>query len=571
MSDGPRVKIGQYSIAGRKPRNDDSHGVLIPESDLLRTKGIAMAIADGMSSSEAAKEASETCVKSFLEDYFATHESWTAKKSVATVLKAINNWLYAQGQIVYLSNRGMVSTFSGLVLKAGVAHVFHAGDTRISLIRDGALEPLTRDHRVRVSRQQAYLSRALGIDPDLEVDYRRETLATGDILIFTSDGVHDFIDTGPLVDIVAGTGGDLDAAARAVVQTAHENGSDDNLTCQLVQVIDPGRADELSHLRQLMALPFPPDLSPGTTFKGYRIVSELHASNRAQIYLAVDIETKARVAIKTPSVNFEDDPAYIEMFTREAWVGGRLHSPHVVRVIEDRGPRRFLYTVREFVEGDTLRVWMQKHPRPKPSEVRRIAGQIAIGLRAFHRKDMMHQDLKPENIIVDEFGGVKIIDFGSTAIAGLDEIDSPTGIPALVGTLGYTAPEYHLGQKPTNRSDIYSLGVIVYEMLTGKLPYREGFSSARSMARLKPIPANALDPSIPAWVSAALAKATHRDPDQRYDALSAFMHDLERPNPGLANAEARPLIDRNPLAFWKWLTVISLLVNFALLFALSAG
>ena len=134
-----------------------------------------------------------------------------------------------------------------------------------------------------------------------------------------------------------------------------------------------------------------------------------------------------------------------------------------------------------------------------------------------------------------------------------------------------TAPEYHLGETPTNRPDIYSLGVVVYEMLTGKLPYREGFSSARSIARLKPIPANALDPSIPAWVSAALAKATHRDPDQRYDALSAFMHDLERPNPGLANAAARPLIDRNPLAFWKWLTVISLLVNFALLFALSAG
>jgi len=571
MSDGPRVTIGQYSIAGRKARNDDSYGVLIPDSALLRTKGIAMAIADGMSSSEAAKEASETCVKSFLEDYFSTHESWTAKKSVATVLKAINNWLYSQGQIVYLSNRGMVSTFSGLVLKAGVAHIFHAGDTRISLIRDGALEPLTRDHRIRVSRRQEYLSRAFGIDPDLEVDYRGETLAAGDVLVFTTDGVHDFIETGPLVDIVAGSGDDLDAAARSIVEAAYENGSEDNLTCQLVQIIDPGRTDELSHMRHLTALPFPPDLSPGATFEGYRIVSELHASNRAQIYLAVDIETKAKVAIKTPSVNYEDDPVYIEMFMREAWVGGRLQSPHVVRVIQDRAPKQFLYTVTEFVDGDTLRIWMEKNPRPKLGEVRRIAEQITIGLRAFHRKDMLHRDLKPENIIIDEFGGVKIVDFGSTAIAGLDEIDGPGTAPALAGTRGYTAPEYHLGQKATNRSDLFSLGVVVYEMLTGKLPYGEGFSSAQAIARLKPVPANAHDPSIPAWVSAALAKATHRDPDKRHDALSAFMHDLERPNPGLVNTGTRPLIDRNPLAFWKWLAVISLLVNLALLYALNAG
>jgi serine/threonine protein phosphatase PrpC len=571
MTDGPRIIIGQYSCAGRKTRNDDSYGVLIPESALLRTKGIAMAIADGMSSSEAAKEASETCVKSFLEDYFDTHESWTAKKSVATVLKAINNWLYSQGQIVYLSNHGMVSTFSGLVLKAGVAHIFHAGDTRISLIRNGIFEPLTRDHRVRVSRDQEYLSRALGIDPDLEVDYRSEALAKDDILVFTTDGVHEFIETGPLIEIVAGAGGDLDAAARAVVQAAYKNGSEDNLTCQLVQVIDPGRSDEVSYLERLTALPFAPDLSPGTTFEGYRIVSELHTSNRAQIYLAVDIETKAKVAIKTPSVNYEDDPAYIEMFSRESWVGGRLQNPHVVRVIDENAPRRFLYYVCEFVDGDTLRVWMQKNRRPKLGEVARIANQIAIGLRAFHRKDMLHQDLKPENIIIDEFGCVKIIDFGSTAIAGLDEIDSPAEIPALVGTIGYTAPEYHLGHKPTNRSDIYSLGVVVYEMMTGKLPYREGFSSARSIARLKPVPANAHDPSIPTWVSAALAKATHRDPDKRYDALSAFIHDLERPNPGLARAEVRPIIERNPLAFWKWLAAISLLINLALLLVLRLG
>ncbi|MBT4488944.1 MAG: bifunctional protein-serine/threonine kinase/phosphatase [Rhodospirillaceae bacterium] len=578
MTPGPRVIIGQYSSAGRKARNDDSYGVLIPEQPLLLTKGIAMAIADGMSSSEAAKEASETCVKSFLDDYYSTHESWTAKKSVAAVLKATNNWLYAQGQTVYLSNRGMVSTFTGLVLKAGLAHIFHAGDTRISLIRDGTLEPLTRDHRVRASRSRDYLSRAMGIDPDLEVDYRSEPLEAGDILVFTSDGVHDHVEGSRIFEIIAhakdaasGSGDDnnLDVAAQAVAQAAFDNASEDNLTCQLVQVVDPGQPDEQSHLRQLTALPFPPDLSPGMTFEGYRIISELHAGKRVQVYLAADFESKARVVIKTPSVNYEDDPAYIEMFTREEWVGRRLRSPHVVAVVADSKPKRFLYFITEFVDGDTLRVWMEKNPKPKLTEVRRIAEQIAIGLRAFHRKDMVHQDLKPENIMIDEFGAVKIIDFGSTGIAGLQEIDAPSEIPTLVGTIGYTAPEYHLEQKPTNRADIFSLGVIVFEMLTGKLPYGEGFTNARSIARLKPISATSCNAAIPFWVSAALAKATHRDPAKRYDALSAFIYDLGRPNSNLEKAEFQPLMERNPVAFWKWLALGSLLINLALLYAMN--
>ena len=118
MSSAPlKIEIGQYSIAGRKLRNDDSYGVIIPQDHTLQSKGIAIAIADGMSSCEGAKEASEMCVRSFLEDYYATPESWTVKRSVATVLKATNGWLYAQGQRRELDERGLVSTFSGIILR----------------------------------------------------------------------------------------------------------------------------------------------------------------------------------------------------------------------------------------------------------------------------------------------------------------------------------------------------------------------------------------------------------------------------------------------------------------------
>ena len=219
---GPRIRLGQYSIAGAKERNDDSYGVVVPEGALLVTHGIAMAIADGMSSSEGGKEASESCVKSFLEDYYCTHASWTVKKSVGVVLQAINGWLFAQGQARHHSNRGMVTTFSGLILKNGTAHIFHAGDSRIARLRDGALEPLTRDHRAR----GAQLARAVGIDQHLEIDYRSESLEAGDVLIFTTDGVHDTLTPAQIASLVGRHADSLDSAARTLVERAQESGSE---------------------------------------------------------------------------------------------------------------------------------------------------------------------------------------------------------------------------------------------------------------------------------------------------------------------------------------------------------
>ncbi len=571
MAGGPQITIGQHSEAGRKARNEDSYGVMIPEGPLLLTKGIAMAIADGVSASEAAKEASETCVKTFLDDYYGTHESWPVKKSVGSVLCAINQWLYRQGQIQYLSDRGLVSTFSGLILKSGVAHIFHAGDSRIALLRDGSLEPLTTDHRVRLSRESEYLSRAFGIEPELEIDCRTLPVQRGDVFVFTTDGVHDHISASKTVKLIGQYSTSLDNAAKAIVSQAFENDSADNLTCQIVHVDDPGVLDEEAHLNTLTELPFPPDLAPGDMFEGYRIESEVHASNRTQVYIARDIETNERVIIKTPSVNFEDDPGYIEMFMREEWVGRRIHSPNVVRILEPKGPRCYLYYVTEYVDGITLQQWIEENPQPTLVEVRGIADQIASGLRAFHRKDMFHQDLKPGNVVIDKQGTAKIIDFGSTGVAGLDEIDGPVKRPSLVGTVDYTAPEYHLGYKPSNRSDIYSLGVIVYEMLTGKLPYGKGFSNRKSVDLLVETPAMDHVPSLPFWVSRALSKAVHRDPKKRYDVLSAFLADLARPNPDFERPEAQSFLARDPVAFWKWLALLSLLGNLALLMVLASG
>jgi eukaryotic-like serine/threonine-protein kinase len=568
-SGGPAVTIGQHSEAGRKSSNDDSYGVVVPERALLETKGIAMAIADGMSSSEAAKAASEICVKSFLTDYFATHPSWTVRTSVGRVLTATNRWLHGQSEINYLSDRGMVSTFSGVVLKSSVAYVFHVGDSRIYLLRGASMEQLTHDHRIRMSREQEYLSRAFGIAPDLEIDYRALPLERGDVLIFTTDGVHDFVRDGKISELVRAAPADLAGSAKAIVASALANGSQDNLTCQIVRVDDPGKPDEEAFFKKLSALPFPPELSPGMEFEGYTIARALHLSKRTQVYLARDNASGEAIVLKTPSVNYEDDPAYIEMFTREEWIGQLVTSPHVLKVIRPERVRRSLYYVTEFFEGQTLRQWMLDHPRPNLELVRVIVEQIAKGLRAFHRKEIIHQDLKPENILIDSSNALKIIDFGSSRVAGVLEGGGGRDAPTLIGTLDYTAPEYHLGETPSNRSDIYSLGVIAYELLTGTLPYGRGFSGPRDVSRFSYIPATTLNDAVPAWVDAALAKAVHKNPAQRTEALSELTEDLRRPNAEYLDLRKRPLMERNPTAVWRTIAIALFVINLILLYRVS--
>jgi eukaryotic-like serine/threonine-protein kinase len=561
-SPGPRVTVGQHSTAGRKDRNDDSYGVLVPELPLLAVKGIAMAIADGMSSSEAAKEASENAVKSFLEDYYATAASWTVKKSVGVVLKAVNSWLHGQGQRRG-SDRGMVTTFSGLVLKAGTAYIFHAGDSRISRLRDGRLEPLTRDHRVQLSKGHEHLSRAFGIDQNIEVDYRVEAIEAADVLLFTTDGVHDHITPAALIATISAAES-LDDAALAIVSQAFANGSTDNLTCQLVRIDDPGRVDEAGHLRNLAAQPFPPELAPGRVFDGFTITRELHTSKRTQVYLARDNASGETMVLKTPSVNFEDNPAYIDAFAREEWVGQIVASPHVLRVLPATRARRHLYYVTEYFNGQTLRQWMRDHPNPDLETVRGIVEQIARGIRSFHRKEIIHQDLKPENVMIDSAGHVKIIDFGSSQAAGLGEMTAPGAEPTFAGTINYTAPEHYRGEPSTNRTDIYALGCIAYEMLTGRLPYGRGFATARDERRLSYIPARTVRDDMPIWMDRGLEQAVHKSPSQRTEALSALVENLRQPNPALMQDRPTPLIETASINFWRWLALMLFVVNLLL-------
>ncbi len=556
-----QINIGQHSIAGRKPRNDDSYGVVIPDDHTLQTKGIAIAIADGMSSCAAPKEASETCVRSFLEDYYATPESWTVKRSVATVLKAINGWLYSQGQRRDFDDRGLVSTFSGIILRQGSAHIFHAGDSRISRLRGSSLEQLTNDHRLRLSGGLDHLSRAMGIDQNLEIDYRVEPLVKGDIFVLTTDGIHDFLTPREIATSVVKKHGDLDQAVKNLVKLANKKGSTDNLTAQIFVVLDCGEVDATALRDSSATLPFPPAFLGGETLDGYVIIRPISESSRGQVYLAKNSHTDEIVAIKTPSQNFEDNADYINGFAREEWIGRLIASPNVLKVFTPQKQPKFLYHVTEYFDGKTLQQWMLDNPKPDLEKVRSIIEQIVLGLRAMHRKDILHLDLKPSNVMINAQGLVKLIDFGSSLAASTAE-DTKTSHHA--GTADYAAPEHLLGVKPSSLSDIYSLGVITYEMLTGFLPYGGGFKSASQISRAQYLPAMTHSKDIPEWIDAAIEQAVQLTPQRRTEVLSAFVENLRKPNSALKLARDKPLLESNPLLFWKALSLFLFICCFGL-------
>jgi serine/threonine protein phosphatase PrpC len=552
------------SEAGDKPENADAAALRLPEGEAVLTKGAAAAVADGMSTAEGGAAASRIAVESFLDDYFATPDSWTVKTSGAKVLGALNRWLYAQGQSLHGVPKAMVTTFTGLVIKSATAHVFHVGDSRLYRWRAGELELLTRDHRVWLSRDREFLSRALGVEPHVDIDYRSLPAQAGDLYLFVTDGVSGRLTDPRIAEILRARGASLRACADALVEEALKAGSGDNVTCLLVRVEglpDPRSEEEL--LLRLNELPFPPPLDPGMKIDGYEILRALHASKRSEVYLARDPEDGERVILKVPSINYRDDAAYLEAFLHEEWVGRRIRNPHVVRVFE-APRRRFLYQVVEYVEGQTLRQWIDDHPQTHINKAREFLQQIAEGLRAFHRLEMLHLDLKPDNVMIDPGGLLKIIDLGSVRVAGTAEIAASFDAGAPQGTADYMAPEVLQGVY-TKQADIYSLGVMAYELLTGHLPYGESdHPGARRRWRYRS--ARQYNPNLAVWVDGALHRAVHPDPRKRYDTLSEFLYDLSHPNPRYVERELRPLAERNPVAFWKGVAAVLGAANLALVY-----
>jgi protein phosphatase len=557
MSKILKINSAYKTIAGIKPENEDAAGICTPEdSYLLVNKGVVLSVADGVSSAEAGKEASRTAVDKFIEEYFQTPDTWSVAKAGEQILSTINLKLYRKSHEFSTTTKGYLATFSAIVIKGATAHFFHVGDSRVYLLRRGELTQHTTDHVASLGDNKRFLTRAIGMDNRLHLDYGRIPLEEGDRLLLTSDGVHDFIPHEGLLDLV-GQNLPMPEICEQLIEAAKGFQSDDNISAVLAEIVQLPHESLDDYSAKLTRLPFPPALSKGLKLDGYEVVKELFASSRSQLYLVKDSESGALLAMKTPSPNFEEDTAYIDQFIQEEWIGIRIQHPNVVKIILQNRPRSFLYYLMEFIEGESLASWINTNRPPSPKRAINIVKQVAEGLKAFHQNEAIHQDLKPGNIIVTPDKRAVVIDFGSVFVAGLAECIRPIQSEGVLGTAGYSDPLYLRGHNPGIQGDVYSLATITYEMFTHHLPYGERIEQCRSALdydRLRYCSASKYNAVIPMWFDGALKKGCEFDLELRYRTIDQFMKDLLYPNSEFLRDD--PAVEKNAstVTFWKLLS-----------------
>ena len=579
MSTRPRlqVSLGQHSLAGPGPAgspNQDCHGALLPTGHVLASKGIALAVADGISSSRVSQEASQTAVAAFLADYYATSDAWSVRRAAQRVISATNAWLHGQtmrSDARFDKDRGHVCTFSALILKGHELHLLHVGDARLYRLHAHALEQLSDDHRVHISSTETYLGRALGAGPQVEIDYRHWDAEPGEVYLLATDGAYSHLDAAAVhaaLAILQEPPNSLDAAAAALTQQARARGSQDDATVLLLRIDTLPDVGAVHPQLGREGLALPPPLAPHQSFEGFTLVRELHLSARSHVYLAVDGASGTQVVLKVPAVDLREDTEALDRFVLEEWVARRIDSPHVLKAWPGARPRQHLFVAMDFVDGQTRAQWMVDHPQPPLDAVRALVAQLARGLQALHSRDMLHQDLRPENVMIDRQGTVKLIDLATVQVAGLAEGSPPPQDSTPLGTLQYMAPEYLLGQGGSPRADLFSLAALSYQMLCGQLPY--GLDAARvrnpqALRTLRYVPLRHHRPELPVWLDAVLKKALSPEPARRQEAVSEFLYDLHAPGAQFQTSRPPPLVERNPVRFWQATTLLLALAVLGLL------
>lgn len=553
-----KVSLGYASLTGRRPRNEDYYGFVTPEGPELENKGLIAAVADGVGGHANGREASEFTVRGLLSDYYATPDTWAIPKALDTVLQALNRWLYAQAQ-KQKQNVGMATTLTALVLRGNRYTYAHAGDSRLYRLRGGELACLTTDHTWDHPELENVLSRAVGLDATIAIDYGEGTLEAGDVFLLCSDGVWNNLKDARLLDVLKHHR-DAQETATRLAEMAESNHSQDNCTALVVQVEEVPAEKLRDSIARAQSLPLPPLLKIGDQLDGLKVEDILHESRITVLYRVRVEESGQQCVLKTLQTNA--DPADIAALAHEEWLARRVTDASFPQVIP-WPTHRHLYYLMTWHEGATLGAWLKQGRRWSAAEAEELGIRLLKGISALHRLDIIHRDIKPDNLHLGSDGRLRILDLGVAASDGQDfnEINNP-------GTPSYMAPELYTGSGASVPSDLYAVGVTLYELLTRKYPYGEiePFQKPRFG---DPTPPTRYRPDIPEWLEAVLLKAVARDPQDRFETAEEFLLALERgAHRPLRVPRKTPLLKRDPHLGLKLLAAGSLALNAILLYLL---
>jgi len=551
---GVKASVGFASEAGPRERNEDFAGAVFGLELPQPRRDVVAAIADGIGGAKGGRVAAETAVRGFLDGFCDLPETMEVRRAAARVLNSLNRWIYAEGQR-NIQTAGMGCTFTALVLRGRVAHVLHVGDTRVYRLRGDRLACLTVDH-VRESGNAGrsnILNRALGVETEVRLDYASQPLARHDRFLLCSDGVHGVLTAESIADILRERSASEDSA-RALVAAALDAGSTDNCTALVVDVVDLPTAESADVGAAIMQLPLRPVPVDGETVDGFVLKVLVSDGRYTRLFGAVDEVEGGEVVLKFPKPQVAAVATYRAAFVREAWVGARVHSPWVGRTIElPPGRQTCLYTVMPLYPGELLSTRLSRRPSVGLEEGRNIAIKLARGAAALHRAGIIHRDIKPDNVILESDGSLKLIDLGVVRVPGMEDFP-PEDIP---GTLGYMAPEMLAGEPATETTDIYALGVTMFRTFAGEFPY--GNLDAVSPPRQnRPTPLSALRPDLPAWLQNALGRAVAIDPAERFRDMNEFAVEMETgpARAALAGSQQRTFYQRSPLRVWQGIAAL---------------
>ncbi len=569
------VDIGHFSLAGPREINEDFAASVRP-SPHDEARGLVAAIADGVSSGGRGLEAAQTTVMSVVQDYFGCPDTWDTTVVLDRLIGAQNAWLADHNRRrLGLGKEGgaAMTTLTALVLRGHAFTLAHVGDTRAWLLRgaDAECVQLSQDHCFDQIDQRSRLTRAVGLDDRVRVDYLQGELHIGDVFVLTSDGVHGVLKRSRLAAL-AREGADAQAASEALVRAALAAGSRDNASALVIRVrgLAQGRLED--SLVQGRQLPAPPRLKVGDRLDGFTITAQVANTGVHRLYQARVTDTHELVALKTLHESRASDREERAMLAHEAWLGSRgapSSGEHgdagFVRVREVADASAF-YTVFDWHAGRTLEQMMGEGRRFEVGEVVDAALAVARALGRLHRHGVIHRDLKPGNLHLGDDGHWRVLDLG-VAVSGSE----PKALRTLhAGTPSYMNPEQWSGDThvPADAgSDLYAFGVTLYQWLTGKLPYGEVEPFQTARFRRDPKPPSRLRPEVPIWLDHVVLKAVALDPKQRFETAEEMVLALGRgASRPLAAPGATPLVARDPTALWKIAFGVSLLFNALLIY-----
>jgi serine/threonine-protein kinase len=537
-----KVKCHQVSSAGAvRDHNEDYIAFWEPEDFYVRQSTGSIAIlADGVGGEGHGALASKLAAESAL-GVFRNAPPETAPTEVIRQMYAdASAKLFQTAQ----EKGRMATTLLTSIFRHDKVVIAHIGDSRAYLIRAGKIKRLTTDHsytslqvklglllerNAMTSPHRSTLTRSLGADPISHYDTSTEALQAGDIILQCSDGLYGFLLDEEILDTVVKCH-PVEACKRLMAQ-AEKRQVSDNVSVQIIQVWDVDQA-EPANVPAKTARPTGAELAVGSLLDDrFEITDVIAKSGMASLFRANDRKTGATVALKVPYLQIESDVAGFERFKREEEIGLRLNHPCILKVIPVEKKSR-PYLAMEYLTGQTVSELL-KSVRPLPErDAVKIASRICEALSYMHSNGVIHRDLKPQNIMLCNDGSIRIMDFGIARAAQSRRITFVGFTPAM-GTPDYMAPEQVKGGRGDERTDIYSLGAILYEMTTGEPPFAGDSAYVIMNARVTgdPVAPRKINEHITPVLEEIILHAMERDPKRRYQSavdMKAELDDYER-------------------------------------------